>query len=155
MRASPLTAYFPVARDALGRLPVDGALRIEGVDGAFAAGDVAHAMADAEHASLMSCQHAIPMGMHAGYNVVADLLGEEPVPYAQPDYVTCLDLGAAGALFTHGWDRKVSATGHQAKAIKEEITTRMIYPPRSAERRAILGAAVLRRPIGIGSMGVP
>ena len=40
MRANPLTAQFDVPRDRLGRLPVDDHLRVEGVAGVFAAGDV-------------------------------------------------------------------------------------------------------------------
>lgn len=129
LRASPLTEHFPVARDALGRMPVDEALRVRGVPNAFAAGDVAHAMADAGHVALMSCQHAIPMGDVAGRNAVADLLGLPLVPYHQPDYVTCLDLGAWGAIFTRGWDREVALTGFWAKTMKRTINRRLIYPP--------------------------
>jgi NADPH-dependent glutamate synthase beta subunit-like oxidoreductase len=40
MRANPLTAQFGVVCDRLGRLPVDDYLRVEGVDGVFAAGDM-------------------------------------------------------------------------------------------------------------------
>ncbi len=129
LRASALTAHFPVVRDSLGRLVVDPALRVRGVTHVFAAGDTARAMADSTHATLMSCQHAIPMGNVAGENVVADLLGLPLIPFRQPDYVTCLDLGAWGAIFTQGWDRNVSLTGFWAKAMKQTINTRLIYPP--------------------------
>ena len=129
LRASALTAHFPVECDGLGRLPVDEYLRVRRVNGVLAAGDVAHAMADSEHVAPMSCQHAIPMGEQAGRNAVAELLGGPLVPYAQPDYVTCLDLGAWGALFTQGWDRRVKLIGHWAKVMKEAINTRLIYPP--------------------------
>ena len=54
--------------------------------------------------------------------------------------MTCLDLGAAGALFTEGWDRKVKYVGEEAKKLKHEINTVWIYPPR-AERAAALASA--------------
>jgi NADH:ubiquinone reductase (H+-translocating) len=129
LRASDLAAQLPVERDALGRLPVDEYLRVRGVAGVLAAGDVARAMADAEHVALMSCQHAIPMGECAGRNAVAEVLGGAPAVYTQPHYVTCLDLGAWGALFTEGWERSVRLTGLWAKVMKETINTRLIYPP--------------------------
>lgn len=50
----------------------------------------------------MSCQHAGRLGAFGGNNAAADLLGVPPSPYHQKAYVTCLDLGAAGALFTRG-----------------------------------------------------
>ncbi|MGH2322900.1 hypothetical protein, partial [Enterococcus faecalis] len=43
-------------------------------------------------------------------------------------YVTCLDLGNAGAVFTRDWDRKVMASGTQGKEIKLRIN-RAIHPP--------------------------
>jgi NADH dehydrogenase len=44
-------------------------------------------------------------------------------------YVTCLDLGAAGGLLTHGWNRRVVWTGADAKAVKRMINGRLIAPP--------------------------
>ena len=110
MRANPLTAEFGVDRDRLGRLPVDDYLRVGGVPAVFAAGDVAVAKMDDEHVSVMSCQHSRPMGRWAGYNVVGDLLGEPMKPLRIPWYVTVLDLGPAGAVYTEGWDRRVVAS---------------------------------------------
>ena len=106
MRANPLTAQFGVSCDRLGRLPVDDYLRVEGVDGVFAAGDVAAAKMDDEHLSVMSCQHGRPMGRYAGYNVISDLLGAPMLSLRIPWYVTVLDLGPAGAVYTEGWDRQ-------------------------------------------------
>lgn len=131
-RASDLTAQLPVERDAAGRLPVDAFLRVQGVDGVFAAGDVARAMADATHVAPMSCQLAIPMGERAGANAIAELLGSRTVPWTHPHYVTCLDLGKAGALFMEGWEREVRLTGFWATLMKQAINTRLIYPPRAA-----------------------
>ena len=61
-------------------------------------------------------------------------------PYHQKAYVTCLDLGEAGALFTRGWERKVEMVGDVAKKTKQEINTVWIYPPK-AERAAALASA--------------
>jgi NADH dehydrogenase len=141
MRASSLTAQLPVTNDRQGRVAVDDYLRVTGVDGVFAAGDVAAAQMDDDHVSVMSCQHSRPMGRYAGYNVVSDLLGEPMLPLRIPWYVTVLDLGPAGAVYTEGWDRKVVACGDEAKATKRTINTQRIYPPLNADRAALLGAA--------------
>lgn len=81
------------------------------------------------HAVTQSCQHAVPLGKFAGRNVAADLLGMDLVPFAPDPYVTCLDLGPAGAVVTSGWDRQVQATGQEAKRLKEQINSEWIYPP--------------------------
>jgi NADH dehydrogenase len=142
MRASPLTTALAGAKhDALGRLKVDRMLRVEGVANVFAAGDMARALVDETHLALMSCQHALSMGRAAGRNVARDLLGLALEPYAPPDYVTCLDLGEWGAVFTRGWDRTVQMTGEEAKALKRQINTARIYPPRG-ERHEILASVV-------------
>ncbi|MBB1608727.1 MULTISPECIES: NAD(P)/FAD-dependent oxidoreductase [unclassified Pseudomonas] len=141
MQASPLTAQVPGERDALGRLHVTRDLRVKGVDAVFAAGDVALAQVDdAGNHSLMSCQHAMNMGRSAGYNVAADLLGLPTQAYAQPVYVTCLDLGPWGAVYTEGWERQVKLQGAEAKALKRQINTQWIYPPQPS-RKAALEAA--------------
>jgi NADH:ubiquinone reductase (H+-translocating) len=141
MKANPLTAQLPVQRDRLGRLPVDDYLRVIGVPDVFAAGDVAVARMDDEHLSVMSCQHGRPMGRYAGYNVIGALLGEPMLTLRIPWYVTVLDLGPAGAVYTEGWDRQVVATGAVAKATKTTINTERIYPPRAGGRSALLAAA--------------
>ncbi len=141
IRAAPLTAQIPAERDNLGRLLVDRDLRVPGVDGVFATGDAARAACDDDgNYALMSCQHATRMGAFAGNNAAADLLGVPTKPYHQKAYVTCLDLGEAGALFTTGWERKVAMVGDVAKKTKQEINTVWIYPPR-AERDAALASA--------------
>jgi NADH:ubiquinone reductase (H+-translocating) len=141
MRASPLTADLGVERDRLGRVPVDDYLRVIGVQDVFAAGDVAAARMDDAHLSVMSCQHGRPMGRFAGYNVVSDLLGEPMLSLRIPWYVTVLDLGPAGAVYTEGWNRQVVATGAEAKNTKLTINTERIYPPLNGDREAILAAA--------------
>jgi NADH dehydrogenase len=141
MRASPLTAQLGVELDGLGRVAVDDCLRVIGVPGVFAAGDVAAARMDDEHMSVMSCQHSRPMGRYAGYNVIGDLCGEPLLFLRIPWYVTVLDLGPAGAVYTEGWDRHVVADGEEAKATKRVINTQRIYPPLNRDRTALLAAA--------------
>lgn len=141
MRAAPLTQQIPAERDNLGRLLVDRALRVPGVGGVFATGDAAKAARDdVGNFALMSCQHATRMGAFAGHNAAAELLGVPTIPYHQEAYVTCLDLGDAGALFTRGWDRHVEFVGAEAKKMKQEINTVWIYPPR-AQRDVALASA--------------
>lgn len=141
MRASSLAEQLPVSRDPLGRVPVDDYLRVLGVPSIFAAGDVAAARMDDEHLSVMSCQHGRPMGRYAGYNVISDLLGAPLLALRIPWYVTVLDLGPAGAVYTEGWDRVVISQGAQAKATKQVINTRRIYPPLSGDRADLVAAA--------------
>jgi NADH:ubiquinone reductase (H+-translocating) len=141
MRANPLTADLGVACDRLGRVPVDDYLRVEGLPDVFAAGDVAAARMDGTHLSVMSCQHGRPMGRFAGYNVISDLLGEPMLALRIPWYVTVLDLGPAGAVYTEGWDRRVAAKGEEAKATKRTINGQRIYPPLTGDRDEILAAA--------------
>ena len=129
MLASPLTQLIPGARDAIGRLIVDETLRVPTAPDVYAAGDTAAALVEDGHFAMQSCQYATPSGKFAGHNVAADLLGLEPVAFAPNSYVTCLDLGPAGAVLTTGWDREIQATGSDAKALKHRINTEWIYPP--------------------------
>ena len=127
--ASPLTTTIPSRRDPLGRLIVDEYLRVPGVPGVFAAGDTAAPVASDGETVMQSCQHAMPQGRYAGHNAVADLLGLPGIPFATDPYVTCLDLGESGAVFTSGRHRAVQLTGEQAKTLKRKITSVLIYPP--------------------------
>ncbi len=141
VKASPLTAQFPVEKDELGRIPVDENLKVKGLSSVFTAGDTALAMTDENHVALMTCQHAMPQGKVAGHNVVCDLLGIEGIPYKQEQYVTCLDLGPWGALFTNGWDRIPQYQGAEAKKIKMNINQAVIYPPLTGKREDLFEAS--------------
>ncbi|WP_027796137.1 NAD(P)/FAD-dependent oxidoreductase [Paraburkholderia acidipaludis] len=142
VRASSLTEQVPSERDTVGRLHVDRYLRVKGVNRIFATGDVAYAATDNEgNYAMMSCQHAMNLGRSAGHNVAADLLGAEMIPYSQPKYVTCLDLGPWGAVYTEGWDREVKMVGKEAKSLKTKINTEWIYPPTAGSTRAEVFAA--------------
>lgn len=141
VRASSLTEQIPAERDHLGRLHVDAHLKVIGQEDIFATGDVAYAASDdIGNFALMTCQHAISLGRHAGNNVAAQILGVDPTPYSQPKYVTCLDLGAWGAVYTEGWDRQVKLVKEEAKALKTQINTMWIYPP-VADRVTALASA--------------
>jgi NADH:ubiquinone reductase (H+-translocating) len=141
MRANPLTEKLPGTRDRFGRLVVDEMMRVVGVPNVLAAGDVACAKFDGDHASVMSCQHGRPMGRFAGHNAAADLLGQPLLPLHIGWYTTILDLGPWGAVYTSGWDRNVIASGSAAKATKQTINCQRIYPPRTKRREDILAAA--------------
>lgn len=110
----------------------------------FAAGDVAAARMDDEHLSVMSCQHGRPMGRYAGCNVINDLFDQPLLALRIPWYVTVLDLGSAGAVYTEGWERKVVSQGAPAKTTKQSINTRRIYPPLNGSRADLLAAAAPR-----------
>lgn len=140
MQAHPLGRAVGAVDDD-GRLPVDAALRVPGHAALFAAGDMARASTAPGHNTLMSCQHAMPTGRIAGHNAVRVLAGVDPIAYAQPMYVTCLDLGGAGGLFTHGWNRSVVWTGAEAKSVKQAINGWLIAPPLAGQPELALQLA--------------
>lgn len=142
LRASPLGATLGVPVDSLGRLAVDATLRVRELDNVWAAGDTARAQVDATHTAVMSCQHAMPQGRFAGHNAMGWLLGQAPKEYAQRLYLTCLDLGAWGALMTRGFDRNdILCTGADGKAMKRFINTSAIYPPLDGDAASLRKAA--------------
>ncbi|MGK3631780.1 NAD(P)/FAD-dependent oxidoreductase [Enterobacter cloacae] len=130
MRASPLTRFIPGEHDSLGRVIGDSFLRAPEANGIFVTGDTVKVPTDnAGNYNVMSCQHAMSLGRVAGHNAAAELLELPLHPYSQPKYVTCLDLGKWGAVYTEGWDHQVMYQGEEAKKIKQEINTLWIYPP--------------------------
>jgi NADH:quinone reductase (non-electrogenic) len=139
MAASPFAAQIPGARDQLGRVVVDAALRAPAAPAVFVAGDAAAADTGDGHRTLQSCQHAGQLGRVAGENAARDLVGLPLMPYAQLRYVTCLDLGRSGAVITQGWERRVDKIGNEGKAVKRWINTQLIYPP--ADGTALLASS--------------
>jgi NADH dehydrogenase len=130
MSAAPFASQIPGAHDDLGRVCVDRALRAPAAPHVFVAGDAAAATISAGGPlALQSCQHALQMGRFAGENAARDLLDMPLLSYEQLRYVTCLDLGRSGALWTEGWDRAVTKTGAEAKTLKQWINRVVIYPP--------------------------
>ncbi|MFO1419036.1 MAG: FAD-dependent oxidoreductase [Methylotetracoccus sp.] len=150
LRANPWTRELPVELDPLGRAPVDPFMQVRGVPGVFAAGDSANALLDERHHSVMSCQHSRPMGRYAGYNAARDLFGLPMVTLRIDGYVTVVDLGCWGAVYTEGWEHRLAAVGKVAKETKRIINTQRIYPPPGGDRGAILAAAapVVQTPPG-------
>lgn len=132
VQANELTAQIDAPRDRQGRLHVNSELQVVGHEDIYATGDVAYAATDdkGNHA-LMTCQHAILLGKFAGNNAAASLLDIDPLPYRQETYVTCLDLGAWGAVYTEGWDQRVKLTRAEAKKLKMSIVSELIYPPKA------------------------
>lgn len=132
VQANGLTAQIDAPRDRQGRLHVNPHLQVVGHEDIYATGDVAYAATDdkGNHA-LMTCQHAILLGKFAGNNAAASLLDVAPLPYRQENYVTCLDLGAWGAVYSEGWDQQVKLTRAEAKKLKLSIVSELIYPPKA------------------------
>lgn len=132
VQANDLTTQIDAPRDRQGRLHVNANLQVVGYDDIYATGDVAYAATDGKgNHALMTCQHAILLGKFAGNNAAASLLDVAPLPYRQENYVTCLDLGAWGAVYTEGWDQQVKLTRAEAKKLKLSITRELIYPPKA------------------------
>lgn len=132
--------YEPEMHSMLAPLgPLFDAVGVAFVQGA--AGDVAYAATDEMgNFAAMSRQYTIALGRYAGNNVSAGLIGVALRAYSQPKYVTCLDLGAWGAVYTEGWDRQLKLVGQEAKALKQQINSVWIYPP-AADRAVALAAA--------------
>ena len=140
VEANPLGQQINGERDNQGRLKVTETLQVPAHPDVYATGDMAYARTDEMgNTALMTCQHAIQLGKFAGHNAAASLLNRTPSPYLQVNYVTCLDLGAWGAVYTEGWDQAVKSVRDDAKKIKIAITNELIYPP--AAHKAVAFAA--------------
>ncbi|WP_337080471.1 NAD(P)/FAD-dependent oxidoreductase [Acinetobacter pittii] len=141
MRANPLTSQIAGEKDNLGRLIGDAYLHAPEAKNIFVTGDTVKVLTDdLGNFNVMSCQHAMSLGRVAGYNAAAELVDLPLHPYSQQKYVTCVDLGPWGALYTEGWDRQVQFVREEAKKIKQEINTVWIYPP-VADREAVFAIA--------------
>lgn len=141
MRANSLTSQIAGEKDNLGRLIGDAYLHAPEAKNIFVTGDTVKVPTDdLGNFNVMSCQHAMSLGRVAGYNAAAELVDLPLHAYSQPKYVTCVDLGPWGALYSEGWDRKVQFVREEAKKIKQEINTVWIYPP-VADREAVFAIA--------------
>lgn len=141
MRANPLTSQVTGEKDNLGRILGDAYLHAPEAKNIFVTGDTVKVPTDdLGNFNVMSCQHAMSLGRVAGYNAAAELVDLPLHSYSQPKYVTCVDLGPWGALYSEGWDRQVQFVRDEAKKIKQEINTVWIYPP-AADREAVFAIA--------------
>jgi NADH dehydrogenase FAD-containing subunit len=117
--------------DACGRVRTDAMLRVLGHPEIFAAGDSAAAPAAGSPAVRMSCNSALPMGAHAGENVVRALRGEELEPFDMAFAVRCISLGRKDALVQQvtGDDRPRARvwTGRLAVLVKELICRMTLF----------------------------
>lgn len=139
VEANPLSLQIDGERDTQGRLIVTDTLQVPAHPEVYATG--AHAKTDdVGNTALMTCQHAIQLGKFAGHNAAASLLNVEPYPYRQVNYVTCLDLGSWGAVYTEGWDQRIKSVREEGKKIKVAITNELIYPP-AADKAVAFAAA--------------
>ncbi|MBE4872694.1 MULTISPECIES: NAD(P)/FAD-dependent oxidoreductase [Enterobacter] len=146
VEANPLSLQIDGERDSQGRLVVTETLQVPEYPDVYATGDMAHAKTDdAGNTALMTCQHAIQLGKFAGHNAAASLLNVAPYPYRQVNYVTCLDLGAWGAVYTEGWEQAVKSVRDEAKKIKIAITNELIYPPLADKTVAFAAADPLAK----------
>lgn len=137
-RAADLDRPLGGVVDELGRYRVGPTLQHPDHPSIFVTGDVASVDTGTGHLALQSCQHALQLGRVAGENVALHLRGAPLVEYFHPTYVTCLDLGAAGAVFTEGWDRTVVHTGATANARKRRINEEFIVPDLSSGSEGLL-----------------
>lgn len=141
MRANSLTSQIAGEKDNLGRILGDAYLHAPEAKNVFVTGDTVKVPTDDfGNFNVMSCQHAMSLGRVAGYNAAAELVDLPLHAYSQPKYVTCVDLGPWGALYSEGWDRQVQFVREEAKKIKQEINTVWIYPP-AADRDAVFAIA--------------
>lgn len=142
MSANHIIRNLEVEKDKLGRIIVNKYLQIPNRNNCFAVGDIAATEVAPDIVAPMSCQHGRPQGRYAGYNAAANLFACEMLEYSQPNYVTCIDLGAWGAVYTEGWERQVKLTGSDAKKLKRHINEERIYPPVDKTPEAILAAGM-------------
>ena len=140
-RAQSLAEQIKGEHDRFGRVHADQYMHAKGVKDVFVTGDVAMVATDDDgNIASMSCQHALSLGRVSGHNAAAELVGLPSHPYSQPKYVTCLDLGPWGAVYTEGWDRQVHLQREEAKELKRSINTEWIYPP-EPDREAAFAVA--------------
>ncbi|MCP9982611.1 hypothetical protein [Actinomadura madurae] len=86
------------------------------------------------------------MGKTAGHNAAADLLGVPLVDFAPAPYVTDVDLGAAGAVYTRGWDRRIALSGAEGKWVKRWLMD-VIHPPVDDAPTILAHAGMITTPI--------
>ncbi len=124
MKASPVALTSQLATDELGRLLVDGYLRLPNHNNVFVAGDAASTNIHGE-ILRMSCATAMPMGAHVGANVAALINGQALREFDFGYFARFTSLGRHNAVtqFVDRSDRPLtqSATGYWATHYKEWI----------------------------------
>lgn len=103
--ASPLAEALGTERTRGGRLVVDEHLRVPGLDGVYAIGDIA-ASPGVEGGPLPQvAQPAIQGGKHVARHLVATLTGDEVAPFRYVDKGSMATIGRHDAVadFPNGW----------------------------------------------------
>ena len=115
VRAHPLTEQIPGERDGSGRVIGDAFLRAGGGghfrDRRYGEGGDRRSR-QPQPDDLPACDEPWPRGRPQCGGGAGGLPTH---PYSQPKYVTCLDLGPWGALYTEGWERQVRFTRQEGK----------------------------------------
>jgi NADH:quinone reductase (non-electrogenic) len=96
VKAHPMLAATDLPLDEKGRVRCDAMMRVEGVDGAWAAGDCAAVPDLTKPAGALcspSAQHAVRQARRLGDNIVAVLRGLPPTPYKHAHAGSVASLG--------------------------------------------------------------
>ena len=133
LKANPLAQQSQLKVDELGRLYVDEYLRLLGSETIFVVGDAARVTVN-QQILRMSCATAMPIGAHAGTNIVR-LLAKKPLVAFNFAYLAqFLSLGRKNGLMQmvdeQDQARSQISTGFWAARYKEwicKMTINMIY----------------------------
>ena len=125
MRASPLAQQSGFATQADGRMAVATDLSLPQATRIFVAGDAGVLQQTDGRALRMSCAVGLPLGAHAGDNVVASLRGRATTDFAFGYIFRCISLGRRDGLiqFVDACDNPQEKiwTGYRAARTKEWI----------------------------------
>lgn len=121
-RARP---HSGLALTAAGRIEVDPTLRSVSHPDIYVVGDAAGACTATAGALQMACATALPLGMRAGRNLVAELRGEEPQPLSFRYYAQAMSLGRHNGLvqlvLADDSPKDTIVTGKKAAFLKEQV----------------------------------
>jgi NADH:ubiquinone reductase (H+-translocating) len=130
-RAPTLARQAGLPVNALDQLHVDATLRVAGAPDIYAVGDSAVLPGSYRPHLVMGCKVAMPMGIHAAENILAELRGEAPLPLRFAYTLTCVSLGRKDGLVqlldAEGRPQPRFFRGRLAAWIKELICRSTIY----------------------------
>jgi NADH dehydrogenase len=107
VRPAGLAASMDVTRSRSGRIEVDRALRVKGLPGVYAIGDVASFVQDEREVPMLSAP-AMQEGRHAAANLLRDLEGEPLARFRYRDKGSMATIGRNDAVAQLG---KLQLTG--------------------------------------------
>jgi NADH dehydrogenase FAD-containing subunit len=97
-RAAPLGRESGLAVNERAQVLVDESLRSVTTPDIYVAGDSAALPISYQPYLVMGCKTAMPQGIHAAENLLAELRGEEPQPLSYDYQATCVSLGRQDGL---------------------------------------------------------